>query len=352
MSLKVNDLCVVQFRSKCLTLGIKQWWEEADIPYAESCDRQVWWGSQEDFKNFPDTLNFNIPKMIGTEGYNFLVKLVLGLDSKILGEDVIKGQFREGFTQFSEVNPEKGSLYEPIVQAIQADSRLVMGQVLNQMKRSRKEIVAKDLSGFSNGEEVLLISSINRYGNLSNITDRLARILGSKNKKGQPRCPKFLVLSPDPEVTKKIKEGLISLKRDHRQFSIPEIGEISDIPELIEKYPRTFVDLPMGEYPEVDEYLIEAWHGRLNRTHKMVHVRGCPKEKGLSNQMWKEANLTNYSSSEDINIEVRNRMKENSVLKDQAINVINSCSELRLNGVQPSKSQLSKLASQPKAQYA
>lgn len=350
--MNINDLCVVNFRSKCLTPEIRDWWEKNSIPYAESCARQVWWGSQEDFKDFPDNSQFHIEKMIGTDGYNFLVKLVLGLDSKIVGEDVIKGQFREGFAQFNELNPEKGKSYEPLVQAIQADSRLVKNQVLNQIQTSRKEIVARDLAGFQNGEEVLLISSINRHGNLSDITDRLARILGSKTKKGQPRCPKFLVLSPDPVVSKKIEQGLISLKKDHRQFSVSEIGNIEDIPELIEKYPRTFIDLPMGEYPEVDDYIIEAWKGRVSENHQMVHVRGCPTEKGLSNDMWSQAGIEDYSSPEDINVEVSNRMKKNAALKEKAIKVIEDCSHLRSKNIQPSKSQLGELHQKAQLQLA
>lgn len=347
MSLKISDLCVVQFRSKCLTPEIRAWWEKTSIPYAESCARQVWWGSQKDFEDFPDDSQFNIPKLKTSEGYQFLIRLVLGLDSKIVGEDVIKGQFREGFAQFCEANPEKGRQYESVVQKIQADSRLVKSEVLSHLLRDRKETVARDLSGFQNGEEVLLISSINRHGALSDITDRLARIIGSKDKRGNPRCPKIHIISPDPKVTEKIEKGLIQLKKDHRQFSVPEIGAIEDIPELIETYPRVFVDLPMGEYPNVDEYIIEAWKGRLKRSHQMVHVRGCPQERGGSNEMWRDNQLDGFSSTEDINAEVQRRQSTNEALKGRALSMIVECAKLRVNDIQPSKAKLGKSSRMP-----
>lgn len=340
MSLKVSDLCAVDFRSKLLTPEIKNWCEQTGIPYAESCARQVWWGSKTDFDNMPDSGTFSIPRMEGVEAYSFLVKLVLGLDSKIVGETVIKGQFRQGFEKFSEDWPDKAKIYDSIAQAIQADSRLVKGLALDCMTTTRKEIVARDLSGFQVGEEVLLISSLNKQGNLSDITDRLARILGSRDKRKNSRCPKILVLSPDSETTHKIEQGLIQLKKDHRQFAIPEIGDIADVPEFIEKFPRTFIDLPMGEYPEIDEYIIAAWTGRVHENHQMVHVRGCPQNRGMSDNIWENAGLENYHSPEAIRDEAQRRVGVNNDLRNKAIELITHCSDLRVNGIQPSKKQL------------
>lgn len=339
--MNIRDLCVVDFRSKLLTDDIKTWWQDAGIPYAESCARQVWWGTRQDFEGFPNNQTFEIPKKTGEDAYGFLVKLVLGLDSKVMGETVIKGQFREGFKKFQEDYPEKSKKYEPLVQAVQADSRLVMGQALSKMTTTRNELVARDLSGFKNGEEVLLVSSLNKQGNISDVTDRLAKILGTRNSRNEPKCPKILIISPDLITTKTIEDGLITLKKEHRQFSMPAIGKIEDIPELIEQFPRTFIDLPMGEYPEIDEYMIEAWKGRVNKDHTMVHVRGCPIKRGLSDEMWIGAKLDNYSSPEDIKKESQRRVDVNNVLKSEAIELINVCSKLRGKGVQPSKSKVS-----------
>lgn len=153
MRLSVADLCVVHFRSRYLTDEIKAWREERPVPFAESCDRQVWYGFAETFSDFPalpdpSIKNPTIHLLKGKDAYAFLLKLVIGFDSKKLGESNIKRQFLEGLELFQKEYTEFARSFGLFADDIKADTRLIQNEICTGFKHQRYELCAKDLSGY------------------------------------------------------------------------------------------------------------------------------------------------------------------------------------------------------------
>ncbi len=334
----VRELVVVNFKTKFFDDDIRAWKNNTtDIAVAESCNRQVWFGLQDDFADFPGRGRANINYFEDRDAYDFLVRLYLGLESARLCEDSIKGQLCDGWEQFAPANPRTKKVVDSIMQDMKADSRFVSGAILSTYKHHKHEIAARDLSGQAKGDKALLIGSLNRNGNLSSFTDGLARVIGNKRA---GRVDEIVVTHPDADTLRALYDHMRSLK--NRGILAAEItrAPFRDICQSIEESDRVYVDIPMGSRPEDEEMIVLAWATRHYQDNTLTHLRGNPNNMGLSTPLWEETQLTNYISPEAIRDDMAERGRHNAEVIRQAIGAIKFCSKLRMEGDTPSNAKV------------
>lgn len=98
----------------------------------------------------------------------------------------------------------------------------------------------------------------------------------------------------------------------------------------------SYIDIPMGAYPEADEFIVNAWQSRENRGNKLTHMRGNPYNRALSDPLWEESELDNYISPEDIRAAMFERGRFNEELGQIAEQAFHFCADLRLQNKSPS----------------
>jgi hypothetical protein len=335
--LYLKEFVVANFRTKFRTPELRAWKAGSTTATAESCNRQVWFGLQDDFANFPARDNPDIQYYEGPQAHAFMTRLYCGLESARVGEDSIKGQLCDGWERFPTDDPRKIKAMDKILQDIKADSRFVMGAVLKEFKPHRHEIAARDLSGQQKGDKALLIGSMNRAGKLSSFTDGLARVIGNKRP---GRVSEIAVTHPDTKTLRIIYDELIELR--NRGILAADIVRVPfrDIGKAIEKADRLYVDLPMGSDPAAEEDIVLHWLNRVYKGNTLTHVRGNPYDMGASTPLWAEANLDNYVSPEDVRADMADRAVHNKDVIQNARDAIDFCADLRMGGDTPSNAKV------------
>lgn len=323
-----EKLVVVNFRTKNTFPALNEWRERNAVAVAESCARQVWFGTAETFADFPRTDRPGINILHGADAYAFLVKLMTGMDSPKKGETNIKGQFFAQWDAFKEQEPQAGKELEPVLQHLKADSRSIQNQILSGHKMHEHGLAARDLSGLKKGATVLLVGHLSRHGNIGEYGEKVVRSINNRSHQAE----RIIVTHPDRKVAKQIMAELKLLK-DKKIIRCP-VEEVSfeDLPIAMELADYSFVDMPMGENTSADEYIINVWQSRENKENTLIHMRGNPACRGYSDPIWEEAGLDNYISPEDIRREMFERGRFNKELSEIAELAFTHCGEVRLAG--------------------
>ncbi len=329
----VSNLFVVDYNSMFETDEMRNWRENTAVPFAASCSRQIWYGHEKNFKDFPYPENrAHIKTVRGVEGYAALLRVVSGFESQRLGETHIRSQFYDGWRCIVEKNPIEAINYEKIVGQINEDVSFVRNNIASQFKTRRHELAARDISGQSKGDKVLLIGEVGKGDNLSAFTLGLVRV--SENK--QKRQDNFMTIThPDDAKLESIKNMFGWCKHEKELRSNIEFIPFSDLSAAIEENNMIYIDIPMELYKEADIQIIQAWSGRINRQNTLTHMRGDPTNKALSSDDWKNAGLDNYFSPEDIRAEMSERGRKNKLVISKSKQAFDMCAELRLAGHKP-----------------
>src|SRR5690606_23511257 len=111
------------------------------------------------------------------EAYEILLKLNLGLLSAKTGETNIKGQFQDAWKCFKATSPEKSLPFDRLIQHVTGDSRLIRHHVLDGWRMRDRKLCARDLSDMRHGDTALIIGHVSPNGNISSVTDSIARKL-------------------------------------------------------------------------------------------------------------------------------------------------------------------------------
>lgn len=331
-----RDFAVATFQTKHLTPEIQAWASQAEIAIPMSCSRQIYFGHAKDFQNFPGHDNPIIDYREGEQAYGYMISLALGLQSKRQREDSIKGQVFDSWDLYKTDDEAKHKQLSRVMQDLKADTRFV-GHVLADYKFHRYEIAARDLSGQQKGETILLVGSQSRHGNLSPITDGIARVCGNKRSNG---VSEILVTNPNSEVRRAVYDELIDLKR--RGILAADIKRVNfwDFCQTIEKCDRVYVDMPMGQNPQADEHMVLSWQTRIFEGNTLTHLRGNPLMQGSSSPLWQNANLQSYISPEDIRADMSGRAVHNIEVLGNAERAIEFCASLRNDGISPSNAKV------------
>ncbi len=96
---------------------------------------------------------------LGENAYHFLLEVICGLKSKLVGESEIVGQFREAYSQFVK-HPAKNPLVLEILHKLFQDSKKIRSQFLTHVgQQSYAGIAKKLLSQTEGNKDVLVLGS-------------------------------------------------------------------------------------------------------------------------------------------------------------------------------------------------
>ena len=340
----VDDLTVVNFRTRLMSDAIREWKAATPVATAESCARQIWFGEKSDFASFPRP---EFPKgqlpggprpqfelYEGRDAYAFLLKLVTGLDSVREGETNIAGQFYPGWKAYEEEQPHKARRLQSLIQHLRADSALIRTEIVSGIKPKRHELAARTLSLQGAGDHAFVIGSLNDSGVLSSYTDGIVKVLAN-NRAG--RVSEITLTHPDPVVTGALLHQVALLQKNGYLKAHINAVDFTEVPALFEQSDCVFIDLPMRAFPDADLSLIDAWNRHAHPVNTLTHLRGDPANRALSSDEWAGAALKNYNSPEDIRAEMVRIGRTNDLLRDTALKAINFCTTLRQQKQSPSR---------------
>lgn len=331
----ISDLVVADFRSANMGKRVENWRLNNHVPYAESCARQIWYGSRDVFAGFPvdDIADHNVTLHHGAAAYTHLMRLNLGLLSRNFGETNITGQFYAGWQRIHNQMPEKAKPYDQIVQHLTADSRLIRGRILSGWRTKQHELAARDLSGMKGGDSVLIIAHPNKEGKCSPMTDNLARRLTSNDNR---RAREIALTHPDHAVLDGMMDDMKALSDTGRVPTPIQKMNFDDLAIGFEMYDRVYITMPMGEDPEADMQIIQAWKGRETRENTLTHLRADYVNMAEVTRTWIIADLDNYVGPEKIRDDMIMRGRNNDILAQRAEEAITLCTKMRVSGQQPS----------------
>lgn len=332
-SLKIGDLVVVDFRKEQLTDAISGWRNKTHVPFAESCFRQVWYGDAKTFDTFPaeGAVRKGFSFYEGAKGYEFLMKLNLGLLSKKQGEINIKGQFYQGWEKAQKKLPlSQQKYYDRLVQWITADTRLVGGGILGTFKTLRKELSARDLSGVKGKDQMLILGNLLPDGSVSPRSDGIARVCASNTGR---KVSEIAVTHPDKKAQAVLFNHFSLLQRDGKIAARLSRVDFEDLPLAADVYDRIFVDRLAEEDVGINRRLVAAWRNRERRDNVMVHMEAPRKVTA----QWRRVFGDSYVGPEDIDADMGMRARHNEKIVAEAGKAIEVVAGLRVRGTQPSR---------------
>ena len=330
---KVEDLAVVDFNTKHYSPEIQEWKEEHTFPFAAACSKQVWYGEAHEFENFPyPPENTNqIKTLHGAEAYAHILGIMSGFQSPKEGESHIRSDFNVGWRTFCAEDAEKSLRYQGLVGHLREDVNFIRDDIASRFLPHRHEHAARDISGQVKGDNVLIIGHQGK-GCIGGFTEGIIR----QTENRQKRRNHFIKFThPDPEVLVSMKRTLVGMRKAKQLRSDIEFVNFSDIGEHLETVQRVYFDIPMNEYPEAQEELLAAWMNRINRENTLTVLRGDPKNKGLSTELWKEKGLYNVILPEDIRKEMAERGRNNRQVIMDSEKAMEMCGQLRLMEKKP-----------------
>ncbi len=295
----------------------------------KSCSRQVWYGAREDFQSFPDNSSgSHTPLLQGKEAYSFLLRLVLGLDSKVKGETNIAGQFYGGWKKFEQDHPEKAKQLAYLVPNLKTDSRIISKTVCAGLRSTNISIIAKNLVGLKRDERVLVVPHTRRKKSVLNEFDKFMRALSLRNSR-----PSVVVLAYRSKEEKQIlAQAIHTLQaRSIIEFKM-ELVPIEEIPRQIESADRVFLNRPMGDSESFDASFVNIWQNRVRRDNRLVHMCGDKVQKGRMNDFWHQFGLDNFVGPDDIGQERERRLSRNDEVFQVAEIAVEKCVSLRNKG--------------------
>lgn len=327
---QVADLVLVDFRTKNLTPEIQAWKDATPVPYAESCSRQIWYGTREDFANFPFTPEVN--RLESAEAYNLLLRIASGYESKRICETHVRHQLYDGFRVFEDNHPERSRDFKSLIKMLKTDLALFDDRIMCDYRTRREEHSVLDLAGQKKGDQVLVIAGETRHGGVNKLTTELAKVCESRQRNYRDF---FTYTHPDPKI-------LVEAEKEIRQMQDEGIIRMNikfipfdQLPQAIEVNDRIYNAMSMGANPEADAEIIAVWQGRKRDDNTLACLRGNPRLRGNSNPEWNEAGLQNYTSPEDVRSEMLKRHEKNKQVLTRGSLAFQMFSIARENGESP-----------------
>ncbi|PCJ98619.1 MAG: hypothetical protein COA45_07845 [Zetaproteobacteria bacterium] len=337
----VDNLRLLKFNTRYLSDEVKSWQEQAGVPFAESCDNQIWYGKKTDFDDFP------FPKGRGDEvkvmddegAYKFLLDTVSGFRSKRKGETHVRRQFTDGLQVLRNNHPDKEKHFQDLVCQIKKDVAYIQNSVSVGYKNTNNIMIARDLSGQVKGETVLIIGSLGSGGLIGDNTKKIIGLSENKqdpNGKMQGRDHFIRITHPDPIALDSLKSQVDALRENGMFRSNIDFVDFADINVQFEECDRTYIDLPMKYNEDMDAIMTMSWMDRVRRDNTLVHMRGNPLARMQSTDTWKQDGMKNtgYIAPEDLIAECANRSHNNHIILQRVDNASRTLAALRLDGIE------------------
>ncbi len=280
--LQIENLTVAAFDTKTkLTPELSEWRVENQIPMAESCTRQVWYGRTCDFKNFPEE---GIDLFHGVEAYSFLLRVMSDIDEDHEWHRNAIIAYNEQRQSFLFMHPEHAARLEKFHRFFTSDSTFLRSQHQDKLApRGYKDLV-REVSRQRNGDTALLIGSLNRHGQLAKRTVDAVQALA---KSRQNRVSEIFVTHPVAETARGIEKHLSDPQYIGRGSPIKvETIKFRHIPVCFDYCDRVLIDLPMRGFVIEEGFIRDSWNARARNDNTLTHLRGDPTQCDKTSAEW------------------------------------------------------------------
>lgn len=352
----LENLVLVDVSNSTPMEAFEQWRDTAQLFHIEGCTRQVFMGFKDDLKTAPNLDRGDTKVYEGADAYARLLEYITGLLSRTRGESQIVSQFRNAQAEFNGKWPDKAVALKYVYDSIIQDNSRVRNTVTQNPKAEHSlkpaffESAAHELSGQKSGDTVLIVLDAKPNGHPSNVTQNIIKQLGN-HRAGH--AEKIIFTHPDNEILKTVYSRFFKQKQEGKITSDIEMVPFQDLVNIDSQIasmtnadaPQTrpglfgvdqaFVCCRMGQYPEADQQLIEAWRSKEAFGGTLLHLGGPNKADRHSIDIWRNANLCNYVSPEDISTEQRREQTINAGLVEKGKLACANCALCRSLGKQP-----------------
>ncbi len=326
--ISINDLVVARFDSKVLTPALAAHKLGRKIFRPESCSKQLWVGSRDDFMGV--TLD---PRVMhyGATGYSFLLSFIDGALSKKKFENHAKSQFFSYWDKHKAENILTQDRFSDVIKMLKKDSTFIRDKYTNHYKIPRYEVVARDLARQKNGARVLIISESDKFDSIHKYT---ANLIKASDNIQKSNIPYVTITHPNDLTLRRMAENFNKNAHDFSRRPVA-FENFTHLQSLINQSDVVYNGLVMNNAPE-DRRVMQAWGNRINKDTQLAHIRGMHEKRSQSSPMWALNSLNNIISPERIQSAYEQRLGDNKVLKDKLNQVYQACAGLRLQGRSPS----------------
>lgn len=340
--LSLENLMVVDVRAKNVNGAIEAWRDGEGILRAESCARQVFYGFEKDLSGFPWDESDEVNHRQGSAAYEFLLKLISGCESPRFGETHIKNQFFERWKKATQKPFFPENKYAEFIGQLRRDVNHVQEKIMSKFGKLAPEQIARDLSKQKRGEKIVVLGDLSLRGRLSRCTERVLRICENKQK----RLDGFLTVThPDKEVLATISDELREMKVSGKVRSNILISDFEDAAQSILTADQVYACIPMGSREGDEEKIVQTWKsGVADVCGQLTHLTGIQGPEVKSTNLWKAADLQNYISPEDIEVEKQRRYASNDRVSLQIKQAFALIAKIRGEGRQVLESELKESA--------
>jgi hypothetical protein len=334
--LTIHDLMVADFETECLTPEINDWWNKASLPYAASCARQIWFGDVQAFKTFPvpEGQECNIKFLRTHEAYANLLAVLSGYESKRIGEQHIRGQFAQGWSQYTQEHPDGAQRMQKLVGQLKTDAAFIHTHISSCFQERCEAQAARDLSGQKKGDYIAIFAGKGRHGGLTPLTERMIRVSENLQKKNDDF---ITVVSPTDADFSATSAEIDLWRSQHKIRTKIDVVRTSALPIAISEAKHVYVLTPMGESIKTDKMIVDAWQKYAVADGHLVHLRGDPSLRGTSDQFWGGQEIRQYISPESVQGELKHRDEVNERVIANAQEAFTVCAQARCKGLLPSK---------------
>tara|TARA_R110002095_G_scaffold91656_1_gene80044 strand:- start:11642 stop:12778 length:1137 start_codon:yes stop_codon:yes gene_type:complete len=326
----IKDLVVIDFQSDDLPQQISKWKRDTLAPFAQNCRRNLYYGFEEDFDEFPhDKLDRDYTSLGGSHAYAHIMQFASGFERGQYNSHN-RHQFFDAWATSIKNYSETGEKYGKLLSFINSDTNFMHQHITSKYKARRLEISARDMSGMTKGDDVLIIGSLDRKSDLSPLTSGMIRMAESKQKgrKG------FISLThPDPDVLEAMHEALKGHEDRGNIRSGVQIVDFDDFALAAEISDHVYVTMPMAEDHEADLAIIDTWKNRSNTENSLTHFQGVFMKQGSMSSLWEDAHLDNFVSPLDLRDDMKERATYNAEVIVKAEQAFWQCAELRSQGL-------------------
>ena len=326
----VRDLMVIDFKADDLPTKISEWKRNTITPYAQNCRRNLYYGFEEDFKKFPyDKLDRSYTDLGGVDAYAHMLKFASGFERGRYNSHN-RAQFFEAWAQSIKKHPETSDKYGRLLHFIDSDTRFMHQHITSKYKAHRMEISARDLSGMSKGDDILIIGALGGNGDLSHLTSGMIRVAESKQKGRKD----FISLThPDPNTLEQMQEAIKGHDGRGNIRSGIQFVEFEDVALAFEVSNRVYITMPMAIDEDADMAIIDAWRNRSSRENTLTHMKGDTARQGSMTNLWKHSSLDNFINPYNIREDMIDRAAFNAEVIVKAERAFWQCAELRSKGM-------------------
>lgn len=337
-TVRVSDLVTVDFRPEEMTERLKRWRNELRAFISSNCERHVWFGSIDDFHDFP-CKDLDPDRLTCAEdAYASLAAYAAGISGNEI-DTHNRNQFREIGRILEVRSPERYARFRDLIRCINEDVKLADKYWLQGHRPTRADVVARDLSGQKKQERVLLVGELTTRGNLSLQTSGLLRALGAHKSR---HASEIFVAHPDPVILEKIQKRIQKLEGGMKLRSKVSPVPFEDVPRIIESTPRVYDCTEPHRY-QGRQFLVSCWQGRIAQEGILTFL---PDDVGLDESLLYQGFGTsgNIVMPSDVVREIKAREDSNVRILNRAREGLGFCAQLRVADITPNKAVICELA--------